>query len=904
MPFRFWRRRHADLELEREVASHLHHLTEEYVGQGHSREEAQRMARHDFGGVEQIKEDCRDQRAWAWSTGFFQDVVFGIRMLRRTPIVTAAAVLSLALGIGANAAVVSLMDVVLWRNLPVPDPRELSLVHWTGQGHNRELTDGAAGSVHPDGATRVADFFPDRAFTELRKRVTGYASVAAFNFTQQVSTSYSGRPAVGQERPVSGSFFETLRVNAKQGRTLTDADDHYASPPAVVVSHRFWVQSLASDEGAIGRTITINKKPRTIVGVLPREFYGLNPGDSTDIYTPMHHASWLEDRKDKDPLGNDRFWGTSMLLRRNAGVSAAQITPLADAAFRSTWTKVPSNPANTPRVRLDDGNRGVGMLRREFRKPLLVLGGLVTLLLVIACINIANLLLARANARQREVVTRVALGCAPARLMRQFLTESALLALLGGVASLGVAYFAANFLGSFVVSFDSAPIAVSPDARILMTAAAITGFTLLLFGVFPAWRTSLMAERSVASLRLHASSSAGSGYESRKAARTGRALVLAQMAISVVLVLAAVIFTRNLLGIQSSDPGFDRRNLILFNIRPGTSGYEKERLTQLYRNVEEYLSRVPGVRSVGLASIRPMNVGGWWEQVRLPGQAENIEVSVNGITAGYLPLYDVPLLAGRNLSLADVDTEAKVAVISEDLAVRLGGGVAVLGRTVEFGDGPPGGEPPHFQVVGIAAPLAATSLKDRPSTMWVPFPKQAKEATVVLRTEAVPQLVMRGVQQAMLELDRDLPLVDVMTMEQQIAKGLQQERMFATLCTAFGTLALTLAVIGLYGVIAYSVSRRSGEIGVRLALGAVPKDVMAMILREGLGLAVLGIMVAAPVVWFSARYLETELHQMKALEPTSVALSLTIMVAAVVAAVLIPALRASTIQPAHTLRHE
>jgi hypothetical protein len=301
--------------------------------------------------------------------------------------------------------------------------------------------------------------------------------------------------------------------------------------------------------------------------------------------------------------------------------------------------------------------------------------------------------------------------------------------------------------------------------------------------------------------------------------------------------------------------------------------------------------------------MRPMNVGGWWEPVRLAGQHATSQASINSVTPGYLPLFVSRMVTGRNVARADIDSGAKVAVISEDLARNLGG-QSLLGRILEFPDGPPGAKPKQFEIVGIAPVIAATSMKERPYTVWLPLEKDRPELTIVVRTVQRPQIALQAIRQTMSEVDRNLPLVDVATMEEQIAIGLQRERMFATLCSGFGVLALLLSVVGLYGVVAYSTSRRRGEIGVRLALGAMPGDVFSMVLREGLILTALGILMGIPVVWLGARYVEKLLAHMKPLEPVSLALALGILLAAALLAVAIPALRASALEPVETLRQE
>ncbi len=893
-----WNR--AESDLEREIAHHLYQLMAEYERQGHSHKDALRLAKREFGGSEQAKERCRDERRWPWIGGLRQDIVFGLRMMRRTPVITTAAVISLALAIGASTAIVSLMDAVLWCNLPVPDPQQLTSINWRGHGFPQDLVDSASGSMSEEDGWSVADFFSYSSFQVLRQSLSGKATLAAFHDPDQVSVSFAGQPTVAQERPVSGNFFSTLELQPRLGRLLSDIDDNYAAPATVVLSHRFWLRTLGSPPGVIGRTIIINNRPLVIVGVLQSGFSGLFPGDPTEIYTPLHHVASVQRAEGAKvpPLEDNRFWGVQLIARRTPGFSDAQLRPLMDAAFRSSWPNPPKVAAKAPHIWLDEAKRGLGFLRRDLRDPLLVLGGLVTLLLVIACANIANLLLSRAVARQKEVATRISLGCSRARLMRQFLTESALLAALGGAASIAVAYLTEKLLDQFVAGERTAPIDTKFDIHILLIAAATTAAALLLFGLFPAWRAARLP--SAPSLK---GGSGIVGYASRHRWDSGRLLTLGQMAMSVVLVMSAVIFTRNLLAIQSTDPGFDRRNLIMFDLRPGTSGYNPSQLQQFYFNLERQLAATPGVAEEGLASIRPMNIGGWWETVRLAGHTEANNANINGVTPTYLSLYTPRLVAGRNIQWTDIASDAKVAVISEDLAAKLGG-TSVLGRRFSFSDRPATEKTPEFEIVGIAPAMAATSMKERPYVVWLPFGKESPQATVVLRTSQPPQIVLPAVRRIISGINRNLPMVDIITMEEQISKGLQRERMFATVCSGFGILALVLSIVGLYGVIAYNTSRRRGEIGIRLAIGAMPGDVVSMIVRQGMALAALGILMGLPVIWLGAKYLEKELFQMKPLEPASLLLSLGTLSAAALAAVAIPALRASTIQPAQTLRQE
>lgn len=892
-----WNRNEADLD--REIRHHLHELAAEYQRQGYTSAEARRMARRQFGGPEQIKEECRDESRWAFWTGFRQDVAFGLRMMRKAPVVTAAAVLSLALGIGATTAIGSLMSTVLWRHLPLPDPQQITVVNWRGQGFPRDLADAGSGSMYPLGGAAVADFFPYSAFTAMRKAVAPQGTLAAHTYANRVSVSFAGNASVAWERPVSGNFFAMLQARPAQGRLFSDSDDSSAANAVVVVSHRFWRASLNADPNVVGQVVRINDRPRAIAGVLNESFYGLVPGDPTDIYTPVHHsAHMMESFRGTSPLSSDRFWCISLLLRRNPGVMEAHVKDVLQGAFRSTWTRVPGDMAKAPEVYLEDGSGGLGSLRREFRSPLWILGALIGLLLMIACTNIANLLLARASGRAKEIAMRVSMGCSRARLMRQFLTESALLAALGGSGAVVVGFATANLLGEFLSgSENGTAVAVDMDARLFLIAGLVTVLALFLFGLFPAWQGSRL---SVVDATKEGGGSIGS--TSRRGLSNARLLVLAQMAMSVVLVMAAVLFVRNLIGARSVDPGFERRNLVLFNVRPGVSGYEKSRLPQFYSNLERRMAEVPGVATAGLSGMRPMDGGGWWEDVNLPGETKKQIVSVNGVTPGYLSLVAPRLIAGRFITTSDIQAKAKVAVISEDLAQHFGG-AAALGNTLEF-QGPPNAPGDRFEIAGVIPAIASNSIKDRRPTVWLPLDAQSAEVTVMLRTQGPPEAVLPAIQQAMREIDRNLPMVDVITMEGQIAKVLQNERMFATLCGGLGILALVLSVVGLYGVTWYGASRRRPEIGVRLALGAVPRDVLLMVLREGVLLAGAGMALGIPAIWFASRFLEKELYNLKPLDPYSLTVAAVILFAAAFVAVAIPAYRASALHPLDALRHD
>lgn len=896
-----WQNHESDLQ--RELAHHLAELTDEFIRRGHSPQEARILAKKQFGGPEQIKEECRDESPWAWLQTIFQDLHFGLRQLKQTPIVTAAVVLSLALGIGANSAIVSLMNTILWRTLPVPAPEQLSLIHWQAAGFPQHLADGGAGSMFRDGATRVADFFPHTAIESMKKAAAGRASISAYSFALPSSVSFAGRPVIAFNRAVGGNFFSTLQVQPILGRSIREEDNTPTAPAVALLSHSFYTKFFASDPKVIGQILRIDNRPYEIIGVLPASFYGLIPGDSTDLYSPLWKSSeFAQSRNGNIDFNNPRSWVVQALARTNPGNTTDTLQPLLGAAFAQSWQKnrEPKPGETNPILRLDDGRRGLGDLSRDFRSPLLVLGALLVMVLLIACANTANLLLARATARSKEVALRLSLGCTQSRLLRQFLTESAILATLSALASIVVAYATAKGLAQFISNRDnSAPLPLTIDLPMLASVALISMLTLFLFGLFPAWRASRVDTNSALK-----EGSGSLGSAARRWWTPGRLLIVGQMGFAIILVAAAVLFTENLRNLSSQDTGFDRGNILVFGLRPGTSGYNKDTLPPFYDKLERTLASAPGVESASLATIRPMNQGGWWGNIQEVGKDKKFDVAINAITPTYLPIFAGKLKAGRNFTAADMAPKApKVAIISEDLARQLDPNTFPIGRKIRHGDDPsPKAE--SMEIIGVAPAFAFNSMKERPHLLWLPFETQKEEATVVLRTKANPSALLPSIREIMRQLDPNLPLADPFTMEELVARNLKRERMFATLCGSFGILALLLSVIGLYGVMSYNASRRRNEIGVRLALGAVPRNVIWMVLKEAIGLTTLGLILGAPAIYYGSKFLEKELFELKPLNPILIGISLLLLASSATIAAWLPARRAAALDPATALRQE
>ena len=884
-----WNKKESDLD--REVAYHLQSLAEAFEREGLSKHEAMLRARREFGGVEQTKEKCRDERRWRLLPALAQDLDFGARMLRKTPGVTAAAVLSLALGIGATTAILSLVDAVLWRTLGVPQAEQLTEILWQAKGRPEGVFQGTSGSMFRSGSLDVADFFSRSAFNAFRTRTEGRIEIAGHLTADDVSISYSGVSAVARLRPVSGNFFPMLRLQPVAGRLLLPTDDDPRATLTVVVSHVFWRKNLRGDSSSIGRTLRINNRAYVIAGVLPESFGGISVGDSTDLYTTIEHAPGMlqPDSWERKAAANPSSWFIQLLGRRSPGVTTESLIAEMDPLFRSTWTGQPKNPETAPTIRLQSASGGIGSLRREFGNPLILLFTLVACVLLIACTNIANLMMARADARRKEVALRISLGCSRARLIRQFFTESAMLAVAGGLLSLAVAYATANFAVSLMPS--NLRLVFDIDARMILATLAVTAFTAIAFGLYPAWH----ATRVDAGPALKEGPGAV-GSVRHSSVAPGKVLVLAQVALGVLLVAAGVAFNAHLRQIVTRDTGFERTRLLMFDLRPGESGYQEARLSQFYVQLEQRLRGVAGVEAVGLARIRPMRGGGYWDEMRLPGHAEGVRTAVNFVTAGYLQTLGVPILEGRGITDNDVRTRASVAVVSEDVAKVIGR--SPLGLVFRMEDKP-------FEIVGVASRARYARLTEQPNVIYVPNTLTQDATTVLLRTAITPTQVLPGVRKAVAELDPNLPIVQAVTMQQQIAMTLRRERLFAWLCGAFGVLALLLCMVGLYGVMAYATTRRTQEIGIRMALGASPSNVLRQIVGEGLVVALAGCVLGLPIAWWAAqKYVDYQRLGMQPLDPVILAWATGALAVSALVAVLGPAFRAASADPMMALRAE
>lgn len=876
-------------ELEREVAYHLETMADALEQQGMSRAEALREARRQFGGVEQVKEECRAESRWAWLEQARQDIRFSWRMMKKTPSISVAAIVSLGLGIGATTAIWSMADAILWREMAVPAPEQMLQVLWESNGRlDSKIVDWTAGGGFRDGALDVGDFFSKAAIRAMQERSAGKLELAAHLYPDAVSVSWNGNVATTRLRPVGENFFEVLRLEAALGQTFEKGSREWQ----LVVSHAFWQRHLGGQRDAVGKTIRVNNLPYVLAGVLPRSFLGLAAGDETALYCRIEQSpgfvtpdSWHRPRAD-DPRG----WWMQAVARRNPGVPLSEARAALDAAFAGTWVAKPA-AGQTPRIRLSDARTGLGAPRREMGNPTRILLVLVAMVLLVACANIANLLLARGAQREKEVALRVSVGCDAGRLMRQFLTESLVMAMAGGCLSLGVAMVVSRMLVTLLPpNVNPASLQVELSAASLLVTAAITALTAMLFGLYPAWRATRV---NVGPALKEGTGSAGTSSRGRWL--PAKALVLTQVAIGVLLVTAAIVYTSHLRELTSRDAGFERAHAMLFDVRPGELGFEGERLANFYRSLEQRLRAVPGVTGVGISRIRPMRGGGFHDAVWKPGATERVNSAIHHANAGFVEALGVPLLAGRAFTAEEVKAQRRVLVVSEQLARDLKLGQPLGARVRAMNE--------DWEVIGVARNARYSRLTETRPVAYMPMPQDLRAATVLVRSSVSPMALTGGIREAVRATSPDVPLVDLFTMEQQIARTLQRERMFAWLCGSFGVLALVLCVVGIYGLMSHMTARRTAEVGIRLALGASRTDVTRQVIGEGMRLAAGGLLLGVPI----AVYMATAAQKMRILPEgpmpywTLVA-AIAVLVVSALAAVAGPAVRASSVDPMRALR--
>ena len=901
-------RRRAGLDSAEEMRMHLQLLTEQGVRRGMSQREAARAARRQFGNLTLLEQNQRELRSVMLLANLGRDLRFGARQLRRSPSLTAIAIISLALGIGANTAIFTVARKVLLDTLPVKDPHQLRLLTWVS-GHEQPVPPvwGDVGPTESGGLRSTAFSYP--VLEELRKKTDVFRDLFAFKDIQMTVT-VDGTPELAAGEMVSGNALSALGVEPLLGRLISPADD--AGPgtgPVAVINEGYWAERFGRSGSAIGRTIFINGVPVTVVGVVPARFSGLQMGEQTQIFVPLTMQPLLAPTEQLTASGgasllnNPESWWVLILARLRPDVSEAQTQAALDVVLRQTARASLPSPKGMEQfhLRLEPGDRGLDYLTGDFAKPSYVLLALAGLVLLLACVNLANLLLARAATRQREISTRLALGAGRMHILRQMLTESLLLSILGGAVGLLLGYLGRNAIPRLLSApWEPARMQVNFDWLALSVTLGLSLATGVLFGIVPAWQATRTEVNT-------APEDTGHATAGRHRMWLGKGLVIFQIALSTILLIGAGLFVRTLANLGHRPLGFRADHILLFRLSPPRSRYPDAKMIVLYRQLEEMLAAIPGVQSVAMSNIAIVgdgHSGSTFHKSGTPTSKSERAVQTNGVGADFFRTMEIPVLAGRDFNVHDTATAPRVAVVNQALVRQFYAHEDPIGQTFDADADDAGGP---VQIVGVVADTRYADLRsETPPTFYVPYQQRPRSSRMMveLRTAAEPGSVLSQVRRAVESVDRDLPLIGVRTMTEQVQATMSGERIFAQLTSGFGILALVLACIGIYGITAYTVARRTGEIGIRMALGAQAAQVLGMVLREVSWLAFAGVTLGIGCALWLARFLRAMLYGLQPSDPLTLTCAAALLVMIALLAGFGPARRASRVDPVSSLRHE
>ncbi|HLY63780.1 MAG TPA: ABC transporter permease [Terriglobia bacterium] len=901
-----FRRTRLEQDMNEEVRAHLEMMIEENVRRGMSRGEARFAALREFGGIDQMKEVYREQRGLLMFGTLIQDLRYGLRILGKSPAFTSVVVLSLALGIGANTAIFSLIDAVMLKMVPVSHPEELLQLHWSSKVWPDAVLDDLEGSTFQDesGSHVTSGSFSYAAYRAIRDGNHVFSDTFAVAANDiELNVGIGGRAESANGRAVSGNYFTALGVTAALGRTLIPSDDSESSPPAAVLSYDFWNKRFGHDPSVLGQTVILDGMSFTIVGVTPPEFFGLEPGASPDISVPLS-LYWKLYRIPE--LANDsRVWWMLVDGRLKPGVTSEQARAELSLLFHQNVSAAgASKPkAEIPFLSIDSASQGLDTLRRKFSKPLWVLTGLVGLVLLIACANVASLLLARATARQKEIAVRLSLGSGRARLIRQLLTESIMLSLCGGALGVLFAVWGDSLLLNLMSSGrDAISLNVHLNFRILAFTATLSILTGIVFGLVPAFRATRV------DLTPALKDNGTTLNAERHGLRPGKALVVAQIAISLLLLVGAGLFVRTLGKLEAANIGFNREHLLLFSIQPGLNGYEGARLGSLYKELQRRIGAVPGVKSASLSQHTLIGAGSSSSNIWIPGYAApgtRLDVRRNLVGPHFFETLGIPLLLGRAIEERDDETSPKIAVINQKAVRDFFHGDNPVGKQIDLGSMK---QPRRMEVVGVVGDAKDNELRnDPPPTVFLPYLQNLRSSTFMsfeVRTSGDPKSIVAAIRNEVHATDKDLPMLKVVTETEQIEKTVFLERLFARLTSLFGLLGLSLACVGLYGIMAYAVARRTKEIGIRLALGAQRNSILAMVMRETALLIFLGVAIGIAGALATTRMISSFLFGLEPTDPLTILAATFLMSVVVALAGYLPARRATKVDPMVALRYE
>jgi predicted permease len=915
-----WRfqRRQRDDDLREELEFHLDEEAAERQADGLPDDQARRAARLHLGNLAIVEERVRAEWGWTWIEQLIQDVRYASRAMLRNRAFTLLTILSLALGIGANTAIYSFMDAVLMRSLPVKDPGSLVVVNWRSrdatrdaQGNREFVMHSMSGSVNGDaeGGLR-SGIFPYPAFELLQKQSSSvFSSVFAYYPNRGANLLIDGQAYTGRGEYVSGEFFRGLEVRPAAGRLLVGDDDRVGAPPVLVISFAFSERHFGQADRAPGRSILINAIPFTIVGVTPPDFFGVDPAAAPEFYLPLHanllvDAAGLNGVTKDQYLAQDYYW-LEMMARLRPGVSLDDAQTVLAPQFRqwvSTTAVTPAERANLPSLSLAEGAGGLDNLRRTYSKPLFILLMLVGMILLLACANTANLLLARAAARRREMAVRLSIGAGRLRVVRQLLTESVLLASLGGLAGVLLALWGIRFL-TLLLASGQEPFTLNAEMnwRVLLATLVVSVLSGTLFGLAPALQSTRPdVMPALKDIRGEASRGRRRGF---RGLSLSRVLVVAQVAMSLLLLVTAALFVRTLANLHAVELGFNQQNVLLFDVNARQAGHQDPEIADFYGALRRSLTGIPGVQSATLARASIISAG-----TQLPIFVSGKEARGTrflNVGPSFFTTMQIPLLLGREIDERDRPHTAPVAVVNERFATLHFGGSNAIGRHITLG----GPTTRDMEIVGVSGNVRYQGLREElVPVVFVAYDQgdypPLEEMTFALRTTGNPLAYASTVRELIHKADLRVPVTNLKTQDGEIEETINQEIIFARLCTGFALIALVIASVGLYGTTSYGVARRTSEIGIRMALGARRGKVVLMVLREVVLLAAAGLAIGVPMALAVSRLVESFLFGLKPTDPAALLLSVVILALAAAVAGYVPAHRASRIEPTTALRHE
>jgi predicted permease len=879
-------RRREEAELEEELRFHLDMEAAQQERMGVPAVEARRRAHIALGGVERTKEDVRDARGTRWLEDLLADVRYAFRTMRRTPVFAVSLIFMLAIGMGAGTTIFALINAISVRALPVSRPEELVAI-------------GQATNPTSSGIGVSTNLLSYPLYRDIRAHTSTLSGVVATGPTYRLDVAVGASDELEhpEGRFVSDNYFTVLGVPAARGRVFGGTEDQPGNSPVVVISDGWWTRRFSRHPAIVGTTMRVNGTRMTIVGVTPPGFTGEVVGQSADVWVPasMHDVLVPHDRM------LDRRNGIWLLLlgRLAPGHTLAEVRAELEPFIIRTIAENTTGGgaeflASNPRVLIGPGHRGLSMVREEFETPLETLMIGVLLLLAIICANIANLLLARAVTRVREMTVRLALGAQRSRLVRMLLTESLVLALLGGAAGLLLAYWGSRALVSMAAAG-----AVNPalDGRVLSFTLLLSGGTAVVFGLAPA----LLSARATTLL------SGTRGLVGGVKRGHGRILIAAQVGLSMVLLVGASMLTRSLRNIEAIDVGLDRARLLVLDVDPNAARYSPQRLDAVAREIRDRVGALAGVVSVAYSENGIFTGSDWSSEVSIPGRVladADAEVGTDNVSAGYMAASGGRLLAGRDIQPADQARGPRVAVVNASFASAYFPGESAVGRQFIMAD------TVQITIVGVVADIRPYSLRETSRRVYFPYVasdttfNNPTELRFVVRTSGDPGGLVNVVRAAVTAIDPRLPIEGIEPLSARLRQSIKAERLTAQLASAFSILALLLASIGLYAVMTYAVSRRRGEIGLRSALGAQRRDVLNLVLSGAMRLVVTGLLVGVPLALVMARVLSRQLYDVQAVDALSVLLALSVLGMSAALATLLPALSATRVSPLNALRSE